>query len=69
MHMWIVEKAFLEISQNWQENTCASDSFLIKLQASGPYFPVFSLNTEIYSVDLRIQTEYRKIRTRGLQFY
>ena len=31
---------------------------------SGPYFPVFVLNTEIYSVNLRIQSEYRKIRTR-----
>ena len=31
--------------------------------SSGPYFPVFGLNTEIYSVDVRIQSEYRKIRT------
>ena len=31
---------------------------------SGPYFPVFELNTEIYSVNLRIQSEYRKIRIR-----
>ena len=29
------ENAFLEISQNSQENTCARVSFLIKLQASG----------------------------------
>ena len=28
-----VKKVFLEISQNSQENTCASASFLIKLQA------------------------------------
>ena len=27
---------------------------------SGPYFPEFGLNTEIYSVNLRIQSEYRK---------
>ena len=32
---------------------------------SGPYFPVFGLNTEIYFVNLRIQFEYRKIRTRN----
>ena len=32
---------------------------------SGPYFPVFGLNTEIYSLNLRIQYEYRKIRTRN----
>ena len=31
---------------------------------SGPHFPVFGLNTEIYGVNLRIQSEYRKIRTR-----
>ena len=29
-----VKKVFLEILKNSQENTCASDSFLIKLQAS-----------------------------------
>ena len=28
-----VKKVFLEISQNLPENTCARDSFLIKLQA------------------------------------
>ena len=27
----------------------------------GPYFPVFGINTDIYSVNLRIQSEYRKI--------
>ena len=31
---------------------------------SGPYFPVFGQNTEIYGVDLGILSEYRKIRTR-----
>ena len=30
-----VNKVFLEISQNLQENTCARVSFLIKLQALG----------------------------------
>ena len=30
-----VEKVFLEISQNSQENTCARVYFLIKLQALG----------------------------------
>ena len=32
---------------------------------SGPYFPVFGLNTEKYSVSLRIKSEFRKIRTRN----
>ena len=27
---------------------------------SGPYFPVFGLDTEVYGVNLRIQSEYRK---------
>ena len=31
---------------------------------SGLYFPVFVLNTNIYSVNLRIQSKYGKIRTR-----
>ena len=31
---------------------------------SGPYFPVFGLNTKIYGITLRIQSEYRRIRTR-----
>ena len=31
---------------------------------SGLYFPVFGLNTKIYSVNLRIQSKYNKIRTR-----
>ena len=29
-----------------------------------PYFPAFGLNTEIFFVNLRIHSEYRKIRTR-----
>ena len=31
---------------------------------SGPYFPVFAQNKEIYGVNLRTQSKYRKIRTR-----
>ena len=30
---------------------------------SGPYFPVFVLNTEIYSVNVHMQSEYSEIRT------
>ena len=32
---------------------------------SGPYFPVFELNMEIYFVNLCIHAKYRKIRTRN----
>ena len=32
---------------------------------SSPYLPVFGLNIEIYSVNIHIQSEYRKIRTRN----
>ena len=31
---------------------------------SGPYFPVFRLNTEIYGINRRIQSKFGKIRTR-----
>ena len=50
-----VEKVFLEISQNSQENTCARVSFLTKLQVAAPvififYFaPAKVLNTLIIS--------------------
>ena len=30
----------------------------------GPYFPVFGLNADIYTINHRIQSEYREIRTR-----
>ena len=36
---------------------------------SGLYFPAFGLNTEIYGVNLRIQSEYRKIWTRNNSVY
>ena len=32
---------------------------------SGPYFPVVGLNTEIYSVNLRSQSKYKKMRIRS----
>ena len=32
---------------------------------SGPHYPVFGLNTEIYEENIRIQSEYNKIRTRN----
>ena len=36
---------------------------------SGPHFPVFGLNTDIYRVNLCIESEYRKIRTRKNSVY
>ena len=36
---------------------------------SGPHFPVFGLNTEIYGINLRVQPEYRKIRTRKSPYF
>ena len=47
----LLKKVFLEISQNSQENTCARDSFLIKLQAS---------------VNLRIQSRCKKMQPEKL---
>ena len=34
---------------------------------SGPYFPVFGLNTEIYSVDLRVQSVFLEILQNSLE--
>ena len=34
------------------------------MQVFGPCFPIFGLNNEIYNVNLRFQSEYRKIHTR-----
>ena len=42
VRMCSVKTVFLEISQNSQENTCARDSFLIKLQTRPPLVQVFS---------------------------
>ena len=36
---------------------------------SGPYFPVFGLNAEIYSVNLRIPSKCGKIRTRKTLYF
>ena len=36
---------------------------------SGPYFLVLELNTEIYSLDLRIQSKCGKLRTRKNTVY
>ena len=35
----------------------------VQMRSFFPYFPVFGLNTEIYGVNLRIQSEYGKIQT------
>ena len=36
---------------------------------SGPCFPVFGLNIKIYGVNLRIQSEWRKKRTRKTPYF
>ena len=38
---------------------CLNSEFL-----SGPYFPAFGLNTQVYQVNIRIQSKCRKIWTR-----
>ena len=44
-----VKKVFLEISQNSQENTCARDYFLIKLQAKAWNFIKKESLTQVFS--------------------
>ena len=46
-----VKKAFLEILQNSQENTCARVSFLIKLQAEACNFIKKETLTQVFSSD------------------
>ena len=41
-----------------------SEFFWVIRSFSGPYFPVFGLNTERYSESLHIQSEHRNMRTR-----
>ena len=49
------------------------ESFIWKVSKygviSGPYFPVFALNTEIHRVNLRIHSEYRKVRIRNISVF
>ena len=41
----------------------------VRIQSfSGPYFPSFGLNTERYSLSLRIQSKWGKIQTRNTDF-
>ena len=56
IQMYSVKKLFLRISRNSQGSTCARDSFLIKLQASGLRTP----ENTFY----RAPPVYGKIRTR-----
>ena len=46
-------------------SSCSTKSLTVALREkfSGPYLPVFGLNTEIYGVNLLIQSGYRKIWT------
>ena len=42
---------------------CSLNHFFIRWRLSGPCFPAFGLNTERYSISLRIQCECGEIRT------
>ena len=43
--------------------------YVKRVQNFGSYFPVVRLNTEIYSVNLCIQSKHRKIRTRKISIF
>ena len=48
------------------QNICIESHYVKSVHIrsySGPYFPVFGLNTERYGVYLRIQSDCGKIRT------
>ena len=60
-------KVFWQLDTPWYNNSCFTHTAwkVPKYGVfSGPYFPVFGLNTERYFVSLRIQSECGKIRTR-----
>ena len=60
------------LSQFYEKNTkmtaLLSIFFQRYMQILGLYFPIFGLNTEIYSVNFHFQSEYRKFFTQWLQF-
>ena len=57
-----------ETGSKWLESFLIWHHHCVKIvrirSYSGPHFPAFGLNTERYSVSLRIQSECGKIRTR-----
>ena len=55
-HVWVGE----DLYQIW----CFIQNLHYGFVYTPHYFLIFGLNTEIYSVNLRIQTKYRKIQTR-----
>ena len=46
---------------------CANTELFIYTRS--PYFPVFGLNTEIYTLNLRNHSEYRKVQTRNKSLF
>ena len=52
----------LNIQLHKQEDHCVKS---VQVRSySGPYFPIFGLDTEIFAVNVFIQSEYGKIQTR-----
>ena len=80
-HTKKLQNRFFHFLEWWNQETCIFSIVLVLLKAhtawkvstygvfSGPYFPVFGLNTNIYEVNLRIysvrireNTDYKKLR-------
>ena len=62
LHRSMQTRSFLKHLYLLQRHHCVKS---VRIQSfSGPYIPAFGLNTKIYSVNLRIQSKCRKIRTR-----
>ena len=68
MYLETIVQEFSDVVDNSIEPLLKAPSHCVKnvriRSNSGPYFPAFGLNTERYSVSLRIQSECGKIRTR-----
>ena len=61
IHIWNISKFKVYLVNKYQ--THCVKSVCIR-SFSSPYFPSFGLNTERYSLSLRIQSKCRKIRTK-----
>ena len=56
-YIFLEPKYFSRYSKNKMNNSCVK---CVQIQSfSGPYFPIFELNTEIYSARIEENTDYK----------
>ena len=63
--IYLIDLQFKQVINTTKKNCVKRSVKSVRIWCfPGPYFPAFRLNTERYSVSLRIRSECRKIRTR-----